>query len=403
MDPENRDKEKKPPPIQMKKTPSLRWYTIPTATPHPLLASSLTLQSVLAWLALSFAFVPELASHRDRHPHQPNDSRHDPVPNFRLLRLIAEVQKSRPVSVELETQAAVDDAKCDERTTVPDMGRGPERAAIRALEDLVVDLAEDKLEREKADDQKADDGVGIVELRFGLATLSGYEGEKETNRSCGCRGDIDPQTQSHNRERVGQELRSRVHPYEPREREDPNQNRANGEDEGKRKAHDRSMRHHGFVPTLEILGTIARRSSGVAGLTGRGRGGGTPARSGTTRGGLRGKRVQGVSTFGHRQVEVDVAHVVVLRETCEILLVTFDGGTGFDGPDPLGFTGRQIHLTAPPIRATRAFLVYLRQRIAAILRSRKSADGANTYIEHSQSSCHRRSPIPPARTLAHPY
>lgn len=116
------------------------------------------------------------------------------------------------------------------------------------------------------------------------------------------------------------------------------------------------MRNHGFVPTLEVLGTIARRSSCVAGPTGRGRGGGTPARSSTTWGGLRGKRVQGVSAFGHCQVEVDVAHVVVLRER-GILLVTIDGRTAFDGPYPLGITGRQIHLTAPPIRATRAYLV----------------------------------------------
>lgn len=104
---------------------------------------------------------------------------------MRLLRLIAELKKSRLVGVELETQAAVDDAERDERTTVPDMGRGPERAAIRAREDSVVDVAEDELESEQADDKKADDGVGIVELFFGLAILPGTEGERRRTTRVG--------------------------------------------------------------------------------------------------------------------------------------------------------------------------------------------------------------------------
>lgn len=51
-----KDQEKTPP--DPKENPSLRYDTVPTATPHPLLASSLTLQCILARLAFSSAFVP---------------------------------------------------------------------------------------------------------------------------------------------------------------------------------------------------------------------------------------------------------------------------------------------------------------------------------------------------------
>lgn len=134
-----------------------------------------------------------------------------------------------------------------------------------------------------------------------------------------------------------------MHPYESSEGEDSNQNRTNGEEEGKRKTHDCSMRNHGPVPRLEVQAEIIRNRSGVAGPTRGGRGRRTPARSGTACAGLRDKRIQRVSTFGHGEIEVDVAHVVVFHEARQRLRVTFDGIPAFDGPYPLGVTRCQIH------------------------------------------------------------
>lgn len=143
-----------------------------------------------------------------------------------------------------------------------------------------------------------------------------------------------------------------MHPDEPREGEDTNQNGAQGEDERKRKTHDGSMRNRRLVPLLELNFVVGRRSSGV---TGGGRSGGASARSGTAGGGLRHERVQGVSTFGLGQIEVDLALVVMLLETGQRLRVAFDGGTAFDGPYPFGITRGKIHGSAvPPTAAIRA-------------------------------------------------
>lgn len=49
------------------------------------------------------------------------------------------------------------------------MGCAPERAAVGALEDVVVGDAEERLEDEKGDDHQADDGVGLVNLLVGVS------------------------------------------------------------------------------------------------------------------------------------------------------------------------------------------------------------------------------------------
>lgn len=149
----------------------LQHHTIPTAIPYPVLASSLTLQDLLPRLVRSSALPPHVACHRDCHPDQPHDSRNDPVGDFPLGRVVAE----------LETQTTVDDAERDERATEPDVGGGPDRAAIRPLEDVVVQDAEERLEREQGDDQQADDGMGIVNL-FGVSHRPGRRRERKDER-----------------------------------------------------------------------------------------------------------------------------------------------------------------------------------------------------------------------------
>lgn len=246
------------------------------------------------------------------------------------------------------------------------MSGGPECAATRALEDVVVDDAEERLEDEKADDHQADDGMTIVDLLDGVSDPPAHTGRDQTNRSTiRARRDKDAQTESCHRQRVGEELRGRVHPDEPREGKDPNQNRAQGEEEGKRETHDGSMRRPGPHARQFVAARTARRGSVAAGLTGptrptRGGGSGRArARRGPTGGGLSRKRVQGVSTLGHGEIPGEAVFAVVAIEIGQILRVAFEGVTFFDGPDPLSLTGRQIHGPAPPIRATRACSVSL--------------------------------------------
>lgn len=151
--------EKNASPLSVQTPPRLRRYTIPTPTHHPFLAPFYTPQWLLPPLARASALGPQFASHRDDQPYQPQESRNDPVPDFPLGRVVAE----------LETQAAVDDAQRDEHTTPPDMGGAPERAAVGALEDAVVGDAEERLEDEKGDDHQADDGVSVVNLLGGVS------------------------------------------------------------------------------------------------------------------------------------------------------------------------------------------------------------------------------------------
>lgn len=146
----------------------LQDLTIPTAIPQSVLASSLALQYLLPRPVSCSAHAPHVACQGDCHPDQPHDSRYDPVGDFPLGRVVAQ----------LETQSTVDDAERDERATEPDMGGGPDRAAIRALEDVMMQDAEERLEHEEADDQQADDGVGIVDL-FGVSHRARYRRERD--------------------------------------------------------------------------------------------------------------------------------------------------------------------------------------------------------------------------------
>lgn len=144
--------------------------------------------------------MPHIVPHRDYHPYQPHDSRNDSVPNFPFGRLVTETITFGPVGVELETQAAVDNAERDEHAAVPDMGCGPERAAVRALEDIVVGDAEERLKREEADDNKADDRVGVVDLYMRVSQPSyRAHGREKTNSSFRFQGDVDTQAKAYNR------------------------------------------------------------------------------------------------------------------------------------------------------------------------------------------------------------
>ena len=175
-------------------------------------------------------------------------------------------------------------------------------------------------------------------------------GGGSSNLTIRMQSNVDAQPQARDRHHVCEQLRRGVYPQEAGEGEDPDENRAHGEEEHKRKTHDGSMRNRRRVDEFEI-GTASARGSTLEAAPpqcGRGRGAGS-ARGGAWIG-LRDEGVEGVSAFGDRQVKVDVAHDVVLMQVGGLGIV-FDGVAAFDGPNPWRIARSQIHGAATPTGA----------------------------------------------------
>lgn len=75
---------------------------------------------------------------------------------------LARSHEARPLR-ESEAETAVDDAENNGNAAEPDVAVGPNGAGVVALEEDVVQEAEDGLESEQGEQDDADDGVSVVE------------------------------------------------------------------------------------------------------------------------------------------------------------------------------------------------------------------------------------------------
>ena len=114
----------------------------------------MALEAFLAPLASARLLALDRTPNGDRHPQEPHQSRDDPIHDFTVFR----------VAAELEAESAVDDAERDESPTQGHVRERPHRTLPGALKNHVVHLAEEGLDREEDDDQDPNDGVVVVDL-----------------------------------------------------------------------------------------------------------------------------------------------------------------------------------------------------------------------------------------------
>ena len=98
---------------------------------------------------------PHLPKDSSSHPSQPEHRRNNAVRDFAPPGVICELQ----------AEATVYDAESDEDTPDPDVRVGPDLSALVLFEVTMVDDAQDRLEEEKSEDNGAENGVVVIELR----------------------------------------------------------------------------------------------------------------------------------------------------------------------------------------------------------------------------------------------
>jgi len=100
-----------------------------------------------------------LAVDRGQDVGQAEEARDDGVADHHALRRGHEASAFR----EPQSQPAVDDPEDDGNAAEPDVAVGPDGADAVALEEDVVQEAEQRLESEEGEQRDADDGVRVVE------------------------------------------------------------------------------------------------------------------------------------------------------------------------------------------------------------------------------------------------
>jgi len=117
-------------------------------------SAHLILEDTFASLAFRFASAFIECKKNDSHPEQPHETSDYTVGNFTLGSIFCE----------LESKTTIDDAKCDDGPTPPDMWVSCTVGSTSMLVQQVMDETSDRLKEKRPNDDKTDNGVNSINL-----------------------------------------------------------------------------------------------------------------------------------------------------------------------------------------------------------------------------------------------
>lgn len=109
---------------------------------------------ILWWAGDGISFPSSLTDHDGYDVNKEEYAGDDTIDDWSVRRIVRE----------LESEAAVDDTKCDNDSAKPDMAVGESGSCLELLEVGMMEETEDWLDEEQDEENYANDRMGIVDL-----------------------------------------------------------------------------------------------------------------------------------------------------------------------------------------------------------------------------------------------